>query len=155
LAYFRSDARPGERPVAHGAVVLVGHDRAVVWGRALLPVRGQSLPLLRSDVRVTDWSDLAAMGLPGGCWLIRCGSAVAGGGSLTRLGQCPPGVMARIERSIRREAEARAGEGSLERKEGVSAKSAGAILAAGARNAGAKAKRANPRLGRVKGKPGR
>ena len=37
-------------------------------------------------------------------------------------------------------------------KEGVSAKSAGAILASAARGASAKAKRANPALKRVKGK---
>ncbi len=36
-------------------------------------------------------------------------------------------------------------------KEGVSKKSAGAILAASSRNASAKAKKANPRLKRVKG----
>ncbi|MGH7869779.1 MAG: hypothetical protein ACREP9_19645 [Candidatus Dormibacteraceae bacterium] len=36
-------------------------------------------------------------------------------------------------------------------KEGVGKKAAGAILAAAARKAGAKAKRANPRLNRVKG----
>lgn len=39
---------------------------------------------------------------------------------------------------------------SVERKEGVSAKSAGAIIAAGARNASAKAKAANPNLKKVK-----
>jgi hypothetical protein len=36
-------------------------------------------------------------------------------------------------------------------KKGVSKKQAGAILAASSRNAGAKAKQANPRLARVKG----
>ena len=36
-------------------------------------------------------------------------------------------------------------------KEGVSKKAAGAILAASSRNASAKAKKANPRLKRVKG----
>lgn len=39
---------------------------------------------------------------------------------------------------------------SVERKEGVSAKSAGAIIAAGARKASAKAKVANPNLKKVK-----
>lgn len=38
---------------------------------------------------------------------------------------------------------------SIERKEGVSKESADAILAAGARHASAKAKRANPRLEKV------
>lgn len=37
-------------------------------------------------------------------------------------------------------------------KEGIPAANAGAILAAGARKASAKAKKANPRLARVKGK---
>ena len=37
-------------------------------------------------------------------------------------------------------------------KEGYSAKSAGAILASKTRNASSKAKKANPRLKRVKGK---
>lgn len=37
-------------------------------------------------------------------------------------------------------------------KEGVSKKAAGAILASASRNAGSKAKKANPRLKRVKGK---
>ncbi len=42
---------------------------------------------------------------------------------------------------------------SIQKKEGVSADSAARILAAGARNASAKAKKANPRLNRVsKGK---
>lgn len=40
---------------------------------------------------------------------------------------------------------------SVEKKEGVSAKSAGAIIAAGARNASAKAKAKNPNLKKVKG----
>lgn len=40
---------------------------------------------------------------------------------------------------------------SIEKKEGVSPKSAGAILGAGARNASAKAKAANPNLKKVKG----
>lgn len=38
----------------------------------------------------------------------------------------------------------------IARKEGVSKKAAGAILAASSRNASAKAKKANPRLKRVK-----
>lgn len=38
------------------------------------------------------------------------------------------------------------------RQQGVSMEAAGAILAAAARNASAKAKKANPRLKRVKGK---
>lgn len=40
---------------------------------------------------------------------------------------------------------------SIESREGVSAKSAGAILGAGARNASAAAKRKNPNLNKVKG----
>lgn len=40
---------------------------------------------------------------------------------------------------------------SIARKEGVSMKAAGAILAASTRNASQAAKRANPRLKRVKG----
>jgi hypothetical protein len=40
---------------------------------------------------------------------------------------------------------------SIQRREGVSKGRADAILAAGARKASAKAKRANPRLKRVKG----
>jgi len=39
----------------------------------------------------------------------------------------------------------------IEKKEGYSKEKAGAILAAGARNASKKAKKANPRLSRVKG----
>jgi len=41
----------------------------------------------------------------------------------------------------------------IARKQGVSIKRASAILAASTRRASAKAKRANPRLKRVKGKP--
>lgn len=41
--------------------------------------------------------------------------------------------------------------GRIERKEGVSAKTAGAELAASSRHASAKAKRANPKLRKVKG----
>lgn len=41
---------------------------------------------------------------------------------------------------------------SIMRKEGVSAKSAGAILANASRGASPAAKKANPRLNRVKGK---
>ena len=40
---------------------------------------------------------------------------------------------------------------SIARKEGVSMKRAGAMLAAGTRRVGARAKKANPRLKRVKG----
>jgi hypothetical protein len=40
----------------------------------------------------------------------------------------------------------------IAKKEGVSMKSAGAILASASRNASKKAKKANPRLKRVKGK---
>lgn len=39
----------------------------------------------------------------------------------------------------------------IAKKEGVSKKAAGAILAKSTRNASAKAKKANPRLNRVKG----
>ena len=42
-------------------------------------------------------------------------------------------------------------QSSIARKEGVSKKRAGAMLAAGTRRASAGAKRANPRLKRVKG----
>ena len=41
---------------------------------------------------------------------------------------------------------------SIARKQGVSRKAAGAILAKSSRNASAKAKRANPRLKRVSGR---
>jgi hypothetical protein len=40
---------------------------------------------------------------------------------------------------------------SIARKQGISKKSAGAILASSTRKASAKAKRSNPRLKRVKG----
>lgn len=43
-------------------------------------------------------------------------------------------------------------QASIEKREGVSHERAGAILAAATRRASAKAKRANPRLKRVKGK---
>lgn len=42
-------------------------------------------------------------------------------------------------------------QGKVE-KEGYSKKEAGAIVAAGARNASKKAKKANPKLGKVRGK---
>jgi hypothetical protein len=41
-------------------------------------------------------------------------------------------------------------QSSIARKEGVSKKAAGAILASSSRNASASAKKANPRLGKVK-----
>ncbi len=41
---------------------------------------------------------------------------------------------------------------SISRKEGVSKKSAGAILASATRKAGKKARKKNPRLNRVKGR---
>jgi hypothetical protein len=43
-------------------------------------------------------------------------------------------------------------QASIERKEGVSKKSAGAILASSSRKASAKAKAKNPRLRRVQGR---
>lgn len=43
-------------------------------------------------------------------------------------------------------------QSSIARKEGVSMKTAGAILASHTRNASSHAKAANPRLNRVKGK---
>jgi hypothetical protein len=43
-------------------------------------------------------------------------------------------------------------QGSIAKREGVSKERAGAMLAAATRRAGAKAKKANPRLKRVKGK---
>lgn len=43
-------------------------------------------------------------------------------------------------------------QASIAKKEGIPMKRAGAILAASSRNAGGAAKRANPRLNRVKGK---
>lgn len=43
-------------------------------------------------------------------------------------------------------------QGSIARKEGVSKKAAGAILAAATRRASKSAKRSNPRLKRVRGK---
>lgn len=46
----------------------------------------------------------------------------------------------------------KAAASSVEKKEGVSQKAAGAIIAAGARNASAKAKAKNPNLKKVKGK---
>lgn len=42
-------------------------------------------------------------------------------------------------------------QAKIARKQGVSMKRAGAILAAGTRRAGAKARAANPRLNKVKG----
>ncbi len=46
----------------------------------------------------------------------------------------------------------KAAQKSIAKKEGVSPERAGAILAAGARKASAKAKKANPNLKKVKGK---
>jgi len=46
----------------------------------------------------------------------------------------------------------KAAQNSIAAKEGVSKKSAGAILASATRGASAKAKKANPNLNRVKGK---
>ena len=43
-------------------------------------------------------------------------------------------------------------QNKIAKKEGVSKEAAGAILASSSRNASAKAKKANPRLKRVKGK---
>ena len=43
-------------------------------------------------------------------------------------------------------------QSKIARKEGISSDRAGAILASSSRNASAKAKKANPRLKRVKGK---
>lgn len=43
-------------------------------------------------------------------------------------------------------------QASIERREGVSKERAGAMLAAGARNASKGAKKANPRLKKVKGR---
>lgn len=43
-------------------------------------------------------------------------------------------------------------QSSIAKKEGISKKAAGAILAASSRGAGSSAKKANPRLNRVKGK---
>ena len=45
----------------------------------------------------------------------------------------------------------KAAQASIQKKEGVSKASAGAILAAGARKASAQAKRENPNLRKVKG----
>lgn len=45
----------------------------------------------------------------------------------------------------------KAAQRSIAKRQGVSMKRAGAILAAGSRNASAAAKRKNPRLKRVKG----
>lgn len=45
----------------------------------------------------------------------------------------------------------KAAASSIERREGVSKERADAMLAAGARNASVSAKRANPRLGKVRG----
>ena len=45
----------------------------------------------------------------------------------------------------------KAAANSIAKKEGVSKKSAGAILAASSRGASAKAKKANPNLNKVKG----
>jgi hypothetical protein len=46
-------------------------------------------------------------------------------------------------------------QAQISRRQGVSMDRAGAILAAGTRRAGAKARAKNPRLNRVKGKPRR
>lgn len=46
----------------------------------------------------------------------------------------------------------KAAQSKIAKKEGVSMKSAGAILASSTRHASAKAKRANPNLKKVKGK---
>ena len=46
----------------------------------------------------------------------------------------------------------KAAQNKIVAKEGVSKKSAGAILASASRNASSKAKKANPNLNRVKGK---
>lgn len=43
-------------------------------------------------------------------------------------------------------------QSSIEKKEGVSKQSAGAILANAGRNASKKAKKANPKLNKIKGK---
>jgi hypothetical protein len=45
----------------------------------------------------------------------------------------------------------RSEQAKIARKEGISKRSAGAILASASRNASAKAKRANPKLRKVKG----
>lgn len=46
----------------------------------------------------------------------------------------------------------KAAQAKIAKKQGVSKESAGAILAAGARNASKAAKKANPKLNKVKGK---
>ena len=46
----------------------------------------------------------------------------------------------------------KAAAAAIARKQGISKDRAGAILAAGARKASAKAKRSNPRLNRVRGR---
>ena len=46
-----------------------------------------------------------------------------------------------------------AAEKSIAKRQGISEERAGAILASGARNASAKAVKANPRLKRVRGNP--
>lgn len=44
-------------------------------------------------------------------------------------------------------------QAKIEKKEGVSSKAAGAILASSSRNASASAKKKNPKLKKVKGSP--
>ncbi len=46
----------------------------------------------------------------------------------------------------------KAAQKSIAKKQGISEERAGAILAVGARNASAKAKKSNPKLNKVKGK---
>ena len=67
----------------------------------------------RADLRVTDLSALAAMGVGGGTWLIRLGRLRKGLGTV--IGQCPADVAAAVRAALCREAQARAMEARYQR----------------------------------------
>lgn len=116
--------------VAHGDTrsVVLGHkDGAAIVAKIVL----KRVPAHRSDASVSELSDLDAMALPGGTYLIRTAQNYRQTAGI-QLGTCPPRVVRSIQDALLRERDGLAMEAKY-RLRGPSK-----VLATGCRQIGAK-----------------
>ena len=102
------------RQWVRGDVFVVGDHRWIVWAfdgslAVAFPVKHHKMPRHRADVRIDDIGTLAAMGLPGGQFLIRVTSA-ARVVPAVKVGHAPHAVVADLAASVARELRHQAGE---------------------------------------------
>jgi len=71
----------------------------------LLPIKKHNMHRLRSDVVIKDQAIIAAMGISGRQFLIRCGEAMTTNQPIVRIGRAPDDVLNQIKTALRQTVE--------------------------------------------------